>query len=87
MGVMPGLGWDNGVGGGGGARRGDGNTGGRAILKRKGTKFHVGPELLHQKCSLSTYSPPELVLGNRSPTEMLSVCPQESPRAMQEAEA
>lgn len=55
------------MGGTGGAKPSHGSIGGRANLRRKGTKFHIGPELMYQKCSISIYSTPELVSGHRDP--------------------
>ena len=61
--------------GAGGAHPAMGDTGGRAILRRKGTKFHD----LCNKRSLSTYSAPELVFADRDPRRNGCLCPQGSP--------
>lgn len=62
MRAMPGLGTENGEGGDKGS---NGNIGGRVVLRRRRTELHAGHELMHRKCSLCTYSTPELVLRNR----------------------
>lgn len=74
------------MGGAGGAKPSHESIGGRASLGRKGTKFHIGPGLMHQKCSISIYSTPELVSVTGTLGETLSVCLQGSPSGMEEAD-